>query len=356
MKEKNIAPDLLSQLLEARSPSGFEFETQAVLDKQLKPAADDYQKDVLGNRIATLNPKGDPTIMLAGHMDELGFLIKYIDSNGFIYFKTIGGHDNILIAGRRVTILTQKGPVTGVTGKRAVHLLSPEDRKKVPETHDMWIDIGAKDGKEAQSLVSIGDPIVYDQGLQFLQNGRAAARGFDNKSGCYVVCEVFKRVAKKKSSLKAKLVTVATTQEEIGIRGATPASFAVNPHIGIAVDVTHATDHPDCDNKKFGKILLGKGPAICVGPNIHPVVFKKLVDLAKKHKIPYQLEADPGPTGTDARIIQMTREGVATGLISIPLRYMHTPSEVVDLSDIENTVKLLEVFTLSLKSKEYIHW
>jgi len=353
MKEKTNTPDLLSKLLEARSPSGFEFEAQAVLDKQLQPIADDYQKDVLGNRIAILNPKGDPTLMLAGHMDELGLLVKYIDDNGFIYFKTIGGHDNILISGRRVTILTQKGPVSGVTGKRAVHLLSSQDRKKVPELHEMWIDIGTK---EAHSLVSIGDPIIYDQGLQLLQNGRAVARGFDNKAGCYVVCEVFKRIAKKKSSLKAKLVTVATTQEEIGIRGATPASFTVNPHIGIAVDVTHATDHPDCDNKKFGKILLGKGPAICVGPNIHPVIFKKLVDLAKKHKIPHQLEADSGPTPTDARIIQMTRQGVATGLISIPLRYMHTPSEVVDLNDIENAVKLLEVFTLSLKNKEYIHW
>lgn len=356
MKEKTITPGFLSELLEARSPSGFEFEAQAIIDKALRPVADDYQKDALGNCIATLNPNGNPTLMLAGHMDELGFLVNYIDDNGFIYFQTIGGHDNILIPGRRVTILTQKGSVTGVTGKRAIHLMSPEDRKKIPEVHDMWIDIGTKNAKETQTLVSIGDPIIYDQSPQRLQDGRLTARGFDNKSGCYVVCEVLRRVAKKKSSLKAKLVTVATAQEEIGVRGAAPATFSVSPHIGIAVDVTHATDHPDCNQKKFGKIVLGKGPAICVGPNIHPMVSKRLIDLAKKHKILHQIEAESGPTGTDARVIQMARQGVATALVSIPLRYMHTPSEIVDLNDIENTVKLLEIFALSLKTKEFTHW
>lgn len=357
MKKKIPAtPEFLTDLLNARSPSGFEYEAQEVLDRYLKPSADLYEKDTLGNRIATLNPKGDPTLMLAGHMDELGLMVRYINDKGFIYFDTIGGHDLSIVAGRRIKILTEKGPVVGVTGKRAIHLMTEEERKKVPQLHELWIDIGAKDKEEAKEIVSIGDPIVYDHGFELLRHCRATARAFDDKAGCYVISETFRRVAKKKSQLKAKLVSVATTQEEIGIRGATPSTFNVNPHIAIAVDVGHATDHPECDVKKYGEFYLGKGPIISRGPNINPFVFERLVASAKKLKLPYQVEAEARPTGTDARAIQMSRGGVATGLVSIPLRYMHTPSEVVDLEDVENSVKLLEEFALSLKSKEYGIW
>jgi putative aminopeptidase FrvX len=357
MKKKvPTTPEFLVDLLNARSPSGFEYEAQAVLDQYLKPSADLYEKDTLGNRIAILNPKGDPTLMLAGHMDELGLMVRYINDKGFIYFDTIGGHDLSIIAGRRVKILTAKGPITGVTGKRAIHLMTDEERKKVPLLHELWIDIGAKDKEEAKGLVAIGDPIVYDHGFEVLRHCRATARAFDDKAGCYVIAETLRRVAKKKSQLKAKLVSVATTQEEIGVRGAVPSTFNVNPHIAIAVDVGHATDHPECDMKKYGEFYLGKGPIISRGPNINPFVFERLVASAERVKIPYQIEAEARPTGTDARAMQMSRGGVATGLVSIPLRYMHTPSEVVDLEDVENAVKLLEEFALSLKSKEYGIW
>lgn len=349
-------PEFLTALLEARSPTGFEFEAQAVLDKYLKPAADEYQKDAMGNRLASLNPSGDPVLMLAGHMDELGLMVKYVDDNGFVYFDTLGGHDPIMISGRRVVILSKKGEVKGVTGKRAIHLMTPEDRKKVPEFHEMWIDIGAKSRDEVMERLSIGDPAVYDMGFELIHGTVGTARAFDDKAGCYVVCETLRRLAKEKKKLKAKVVSVATTQEEIGTRGATTSTYAVNPHIGIAVDVGHATDHPDCDPRKHGRQTLGGGPIIGRGPNINPFVFERLVEVAEKKNIPYQVESEPRPTGTDARAIQMARQGVAASVISIPLRYMHTPSEVVDLQDVENCVQLLVAFAQSLKKGDDGIW
>lgn len=353
---KYTAPDFLAELLHARSPSGYEFEAQKVFDKYVKPEADTYEKDAMGNRLATLNPSGDPVLMLAGHMDELGLIITFINKDGFIYFDTIGGHDRTVISGRRVIINTAAGPVKGVTGKRAIHLMDEADRKKVPEIHEIWIDIGARSKKEALERVSIGDCATYDHEFELFNGSIGAARAFDNKVGAYAVGEVIRRLAKQKKKLAAKVVAVATSQEEIGVRGATTAAYAVNPHIAIAIDVGHATDHPDCDNRKYGETKLGGGPIICRGANINPKVHDRLVKCAKKLGIPYQLEADPRPTGTDARAVQMGRGGVATGLISVPLRYMHTPSEVVDIEDVERCVKLLAAFALSLEEGDYAHW
>jgi endoglucanase len=350
-------PAFLSELLHARSPSGYEGEAQAVFDRHVKPAADTYEKDALGNRIATLRPSGDPVLMLAGHIDELGLIITYVNKDGFLYFDTIGGHDRTVISGRRVIIQTAKGPIKGVTGKRAIHLMDEGDRKKVPEIHEIWIDIGARSKSEALDRIAIGDVATYDHELELFNGSIGAARAFDNKVGAYIVGETLIRLAKdKKKTLAAKVVSVATAQEEIGVRGATTAAYSVNPHLAIAIDVGHATDHPDCDNRKYGETKLGGGPIICRGPNINPVVYQKLLAAAKKAKIPFQLEADPRPTGTDARAIQMGRGGVATGLVSIPLRYMHTPSEVVDLEDVERCVQLLVEFARSLEKGDYAHW
>jgi endoglucanase len=350
------APAFLTELLKARSPSGSEFEAQAVFDRHVGSKADTYEKDAMGNRIATLNPKGDPVLMFAGHMDELGLIITYVNKDGFIYFDTIGGHDRGMIPGRRVVIQTSKGTVKGVTGKRAIHLMEEADRKKVPETHEIWIDIGARTKKEALARVSIGDVATYDHDFELIHGSVGAARAFDNKVGAYAVGEALLRLAQTKKKLEARVVSVATAQEEIGVRGATTAVYGVNPHIAIAVDVGHATDHPDCDNRKYGETKLGGGPILCRGPNINPVVYAGLVACAGCLKIPHQFEADPRPTGTDARAIQVGRAGVATGLVSIPLRYMHTPSEVVDLEDVENCVKLLVAFALSLKKSDKAHW
>jgi endoglucanase len=356
MSKPYSVPTFLTELLAARSPSGYEAEAQAVFDRHVKPAADVYAKDAMGNRLATLNPKSDPTLMLAGHIDELGLIITYVNDKGFIYFETIGGHDRIMIPGRRVQIQTAQGIVKGVTGKRAVHMMDEADRKKVPEIHELWIDIGAKTKAEALARVTIGDVATYDHGFELIHGSVGAARAFDDKVGAYVVGETLIRLAKARRKLAARVVSVATTQEEIGVRGATTAVYAVDPHIAVAVDVGHATDHPDCDPRKHGSTTLGGGPMICRGANINPKIFDALVAAAKRAKIPYQIEADPRPTGTDARAIQVGRAGVATGLVSIPLRYMHTPSELVDLEDVERCVLLLTEFALGLKRGERAHW
>jgi len=356
MSESYTPPPFLVDLLEARSPTGAEFEAQAVVDRYVKPAADEYEKDALGNRLATLNPSGNPSLLLAGHMDELGLIIKFIDKDGFLYFDTLGGHDRGVISGRRVRILTKDGVVKGVTGKRAIHLMNQKERDALPEVHQIWIDIGAKSRKDAMKRVRLGDPAVYDVGFELLHGSIGTARAFDNKTGCYVVTETLRRLAERRKKLKAKVVAVATTQEEIGTRGAITAGYAVNPDIAIAVDVSHATDAPDSDHKRFGEYKLGGGPILARGPNINPLVFDRLVECAEKQKIPYQVETESMPTGTDARALQMARAGVATGLVGIPLRYMHTPSEVVDLEDVEKCVRLLEAFALALQPGEKMHF
>lgn len=343
-----VPPAFLVDLLNARSPSGYESEAQAVFDRYVAPAAHLYEKDALGQRLATLNPAGRPALMLAGHMDELGLIVTYVDDKGFVYFDTIGGHDRVMIPGRRVTILTKDGPVAGVTGKRAVHLMDDEDRKKVPAIHEMWVDIAATSKADALSRVRIGDAVVHDVGFSLLRGSVGVARAFDNKTGAYVCGEALRRLAAEPAGLSARVVAVATTQEEIGCRGATTSAFAVAPQFSLTVDVGHATDHPDCDKRKYGETKLGAGPILCRGANISPVVFDLLVACAEREHIPYQLEADPRPTGTDARSIQIAREGVACGVISIPLRYMHTPSELVDLQDVENCVRLVTAFARAL--------
>jgi putative aminopeptidase FrvX len=349
-------PVFLTELLHARSPSGYEAEAQAVFERHVKPAADSFHGDALGNRIATLNPSGDPTLMLAGHMDELGLIITYVNKDGFIYFDTIGGHDRTVISGRRVLIQTANGVVKGVTGKRAIHLMDEADRKKVPEIHEIWIDIGATSKKEALERVSIGDAATYDHEFELIHGSIGAARAFDNKVGAYIVGETLIRLSKETKKFAAKVVAVATTQEEIGVRGAQTSGYSTDPQLALIVDVGHATDHPDCDNRKYAETKLSGGPIILRGPNMNPKVTDGLIRAAKKLKIPYQMDTDARPTGTDARAIQMARGGVATGLVSIPLRYMHTPSEVVDLEDVERCVKLFVEFAKGITKGDYRHW
>lgn len=341
----------MEELLQTRSPTGMETEAAAVLEKYAKPCADSFERDVLGNRIAVLG-NGEKTLMFAGHIDEIGFQVSYVDPDGFISFQQLGGHDNIMISGRSVWILTRNGAVAGVTGKRAVHLMDAKERKEVPETHQIWIDIGAKNREEALKMITIGDPIVYDTRLVKLANNTYSSRAFDDKAGAFSIFEALRRLSKEKQNLQYKLVCVGTTQEEIGTRGATTSAYAANAQVGIAVDVTHATDFPTCDCRRFGDIKLGGGVVISRGPNLNPKVAQRLIELAQAKDIPYQIESEPRPTGTDARVIQMTRGGVATGLLSIPLRYMHTPNEVVNAADIDACVDLLVEFAKSLKNSD----
>jgi endoglucanase len=293
--------------------------------------------------------------MFAGHIDEIGLIISHVDDKGYLYFEFLGGHDQIIPSGRRLHILTRNGPVLGITGKRAVHLLSPEDRKRVPERHDMWIDIGVNNRADALAIVRIGDPAVYTDGPEILRGSIGVARAFDDKAGAYVCMEAFRRLSKEKK-LAARVVSVATTQEEIGTRGAQVAAQGIHPQVSIAVDVGHATDHPDADNRKFGRFTLSGGPIIARGPNINPIVYDQMVEAAESLGIPYQIGAESRPTGTDARAIQMANGGVACGLLSIPLRYMHTPGEVVDLNVVEQSVQLLVEFACRVKKKQSYSW
>ncbi|MFQ5631750.1 MAG: M42 family metallopeptidase [bacterium] len=332
----------LQDLIVAPSPSGYEQPAQRVWRKYAEQFADKMNVDFHGNSFAVLNTQGKPRLMFAGHCDELGFIVKYIDDKGFIYFSTVGGHDKSIIPGRRVIIHSQNKTVTGVTGKKAIHLMTPEDRKKVPEIENLWIDIGVSTKKDAEKQVAIGDPIVYDMGFQKINNKVATSRGFDDKVGAFAVAEALRLL--KGKELACAVYSVATVQEEVGLRGARTSGYAVNPQVGVAVDVTHATDSPEINVKKEGEIKLGKGPVILRGANANPRVVEMLMQAAKTEKLPFQIEAIAGGTGTDANAIQLSRGGVATGLVSIPLRYMHTPSEVVSLEDVENTAKLLAAF------------
>ncbi|NLS80093.1 MAG: M42 family metallopeptidase [Chloroflexi bacterium] len=336
--------EFLRSLIAAPSPSGYEQPAQKLWREYMAPYADSVRTDLHGNCIAVKNPAGAPRVILCGHVDELGFQVGYINDQGYISFNTIGGFDVNIIPGRRVLIHTKNGPVLGITGKKAIHVMTPDERKKAYELHEMWIDIGAKDKDEAAALVEIGDPITYTYGLEQLRGDIYVARAFDDKAGSFAVGEVLRLLAGK--PLKAAVHSVSTVQEEVGLRGATTSAFGVDPKVGIAVDVCHATDSPDMDKRKLGEIKLGAGPVIARGPNFNPVVVDLLIQAAKEEGIPYQMEAAPRGTGTDANAIQLTRAGVATGLVSIPLRYMHTAVETLSISDLENVSKLIAAFIL----------
>lgn len=345
--------DFLRSFMESMSPSGFEHEARGIWKQRTKKFVDKVFTDVHGNTIGVLNEKGKPRVMLAGHIDEVGYMIKYINKDGFLYFSPIGGIDLHIVPGTRIWIKTKKGKLLGVMGRTPIHLLKEEERKKVAKLEDLYIDIGAKDKKEAEKLVSIGDPAVPAVGFEVLNKDRVVARGFDDKGGAFVVSEVLKLLSKKKG-VKAGVFGVATVQEEVGLRGATTSAFRIAPDVGIAIDVTFASDYPSTEGKgamQHGDIRVGKGPSISRGPNINPKVFDILVDVAKKLRIPHQIEAAPRGTGTDANVMQLTREGVAAGLVSIPNRYMHTPVELISLNDLEDIAKLLAGFIMRLNEK-----
>ena len=346
---KEISFQFLRQLVKAPSPSGFEQPVQKIVREQMTKFADEVKTDVHGNVIAVKNPGGSPRLMLAGHCDEIGFMIRYIDKAGFIFFSSIGGIDANIVPGKRVKIHTRNGPVLGVVGKKPIHIMEQEERKKVVKLSEQWIDIGVKDKKEAEKLVSIGDPITFSEGLERLQGELAVSRGFDDKMGTFVVCEVLRDIADK--PLEAAVFATSTVQEEVGLRGARTAAYFINPQVGIAVDVGIATDFPGVDKKKEGEIRVGEGAILYRGANINPKVEELLIATAQEEHIPYQLSGEAKATPTDANVIQISRAGVAAGLVSVPLRYLHSPVEVLSLRDLENVVKLLSAFAQRVNGK-----
>jgi endoglucanase len=268
-------------------------------------------------------------------------MVSQIAKGGYLFFNTIGGWDKQVLPGQRVRLRAKDEDIIGVIGRKPIHLLEEEERKEVVKTENLWIDIGVDGKEEAEELVDVGTPGVLDYSFQRLQGDVVAARGFDDKGGGFIVLEVARKLAEMNPG--AEIHAVATVQEEIGLRGAQTSAFGINPDIGIAVDVSHATDTPlmKKERRKVGDASIGGGPILSRGPNINPVLLKKLVDVAEKQGIPYQMAGAPGGTGTDANAIQLTRSGVAAGLVSIPNRYMHSPCEVVSLVDLENIIDLI---------------
>ncbi|SEA15103.1 endoglucanase [Desulfuromusa kysingii] len=338
MKQKDFK--FLKELVETPSPSGFEQPAQRLIKTQLQGVANDLKTDVMGNLIARLDGLGEKKIMLAGHCDEIGFMVQYVDEQGFIYFGAIGGVDPHLSPGQRIKIHTAQGDVSGVVGKKAIHLIEPKDRDTVIKLKQQFIDIGCASREEVEALVQIGDPVTFAVGVQSLQNNRATSRAFDDKMGAFIITEVMKRV-KLSGEIASDLYTVSTVQEEIGLRGAVTSSYDVNPDVGIVVEVTHATDYPDVEPSAIGRVELGKGPVLARGANINPMLFKLLVDTAAAEKIPVQIIGLPRAAGNDTNVMQLSRGGVATALLGIPLRYMHTPVETLSLSDLDQAISLL---------------
>jgi len=344
---KSDQKKFLTALLNAPSPSGFEQKASAIFRERLKGHVDKLIPDIHGNTITLLNPKAKFTIMLAGHIDEIGLMITHIDDNGYIYTQQIGGMDPALLVGQRMQILTDKGIVLGVVGRKAIHQMTPEDRKKGVTMDNIWIDIGVADKKEALKIVAIGDPMVVDVECKVLRGDKWISRATDDKVGAYIVAEIMRELSKKKKQLKVCVAGVATVQEEVGLRGATTSCYSVNPNVAIAYDVNFTSDHPETDKKKIGDVKLGGGPIFHRGGNVNPILEKELAKTAKKLKMDSQTIGMARPLGTDANTMQLSRGGAATAVISIPNRYMHTPVEVISITDLDNIVKHSVAFILS---------
>lgn len=347
MKNKQVK--FLKQLLETPSATGTEIAVAELVRERLAGTADEIQTDVMGSVHARLSGTGvAPSLMLSAHMDEIGLMVTYISDEGFLSVSSVGGVDAAILPGMRVDVHASNSfePLRGVVGRKPIHLIEPDERKTVTPLSSLVIDLGMKP-KRVKKLVRVGDPITFGVGFERFGDDMAVSKCFDDKCGVWIAYRVMEKLARA-GRAPGDFIAVATTQEEIGTRGAMTSAHAVNPDVALAFDVTHATDYPGIDKTKYGKIVCGAGPVIARGPNINPVVFERLVAAAEAEGIPYQLEAEPSVTGTDARAIQVTRGGIPTGLISVPLRYMHTPTEVICLRDLEATVRLITRFAQDL--------
>src|SRR5687767_11670501 len=330
----------LKKLLDTPGPSGFESAPAKVWRDEARTFAD-VSQDVAGNSMAMVNPNGAPTIMLAGHIDEIGLIVTFIDDEGFLYIGPIGGWDPQVLVGQRIRFLGRDGDVIGVIGKKPIHLIKPEDRKKASQITDLWVDIGATSREDAEKRVSVGDAGVIDSRTVDFPNGLIASRSIDDRIGAFIVLEALRRYADQPGA--ARVVAVATTQEEIAFHGggARVSATRIGPQMALVVDVTHATDYPGAEKKEHGHHEIGGGPVLTRGSIISPVVFTLLRDAATRLSMPFTVHAAGRESWTDADAIHVAREGVATGLISIPNRYMHSPNEVVSLEDLDRASALI---------------
>src|SRR5262245_23578810 len=344
--------EFLERLINTPSPSGHEARGQRVWLDYVKTFADETFSDAHGNCVAVINKGGSPRLMLAAHADEIAMTVNYIDDEGFIYVRKIGGIDAAITKAQRVVIHSADGPVQGVVGKVAPHLTKVEKERKLPEMHDLFIDIGVSSRKEARKLVSIGNPITLADEFELLRNDLAIARAFDNRIGTFAVAEAMRLLRESKRPLNAEVCAVSNIMEETGLFGARQIAYSLKPDAALVVDVTHATDYPTVSKPQHGDIRIGKGPAVTHGGSNHPVVVARLEGVAKKLKIDLQHEAMSATSGTDTDVIFWTRGGIPSGLISLPNRYMHSPVELVSLKDLEQIPQLMSGFALGLRRGE----
>jgi putative aminopeptidase FrvX len=345
-------PEVLRSLLTAPGPSGYETAPAAAWREAASQFAA-VSSDTLGSSVARVAGVDDgPLLVIVGHIDEIGVIVTHIDDSGFVYFTGVGGWDTQILVGQRVELATRGGPVPGVIGKKPIHLLKEDDRKKVAEIKDLHIDLGAKDGGEAHELVRIGDVAVIAGEPVDLPNGRLASRSLDNRLGAYVALEAARLVAQD-GGAPGEVVAVASVQEEITFAGARTTAYALEPNVAVVVDVTHATDAPGIEVKEIGKHELGSGPVIERGSIISPTVFELLHDTAEAEGVPFTIAASARSTGTDADAVHISRAGIPTGVVSIPLRYMHSPVELVQLDDVEATAKLIAAFARRLDEASF---
>ena len=339
VNEQSLA--FLKRLLDTPGPSGFEAAPARVWREEARQFAD-VRGDVAGNSIAEVNAGGGPTIMLAGHIDEIGLIVTWVDDEGFVYVSPIGGWDPQVLVGQRVRFAGRDGEVFGVIGKKPIHLMKPEEREKASKLTDLWVDVGASSRAEVEERLQVGDAGVLDARTIDMPNGRLVSRSIDDRIGAWVVLEALRRYAESPGA--ARVVAVATTQEEIAYRhggGAAVCASCLGPAMALVVDVTFSTDHPGMEKKELGEHKLGSGPVLTRGSIISPVVFQLLRETAGRHGIPFTVQAAGRDTSTDADAIHVAREGVATGLVSVPNRYMHSPNEMVSLADLDAAATLL---------------
>ncbi|GAB6056636.1 M42 family metallopeptidase [Methanobacterium alkalithermotolerans] len=333
--------ELMKKLSQLPGISGFESEVVNLIESELKDHVDHIEKDRMGNIIALKKGKPEsPKVMLAAHMDEIGLMVRHIDKKGFIKFSKIGGINDQMVLNQMVYIHTKKGPLIGVIGSKPPHRMKAAEKKKITSYEDMFIDIGATSKKEAEELIEIGDPITFKHDFFELPNSLVTGKALDNRVGCLIMMETLKRV-----NCDINIYGVGTVQEEVGLKGAKTSAFKINPDFALALDVTIAGDHPGMKEDE-APAKIGKGPAIILtdasgrGIITHPKIKEWLITTAKEEEIPVQLEVSEGGT-TDATAIHLTREGIPSGVVSVPTRYIHTTVSIASMEDIENTVNLL---------------
>lgn len=351
MREESL--HFLRTLLNTPSPPGHEARGQRVWLDYVRAEADETFTDAHGNAVAILNKGGSPRLMLAGHADEIAMTVNYIDENGFIYVQRMGGVDPAITKAQRITIHTRRGPVKGVVGNVAPHLMKGDDQdRKAPKMHDLFIDIGVGSKPEVEKLVRIGDPITLNDEFELLRNDIAIARAFDNRIGTFAVAETLRLLRDQKGKLHAEVNVVSNIMEEVGLFGARQIAYTLKPDVALVVDVTHATDYPTVNKAQHGDISIGKGPTLTHGGSSHPEVVARLESVAEQQKISVQHEAVSSTSGTDTDAIFWTRGGIPSALISLPNRYMHSPVELVSLADLEQIPQLMAAFALSLAPGE----